>query len=362
MNKMRILGLLLMFSLNVVFGQAPKFSNDFLNLGVGARGMAMGGAVVSLSDDVTAGYWNPSALAQSKARFQIAGQHAQWYAGIGNYDYAAFGKSLDNEGRSFGAISLIRMGIDDIPNTLRLRGPDGSIDYSRISSFSVADYALIVSYGRKLENTDKSSPWSLGGSVKIVHRSFGSFAKAYGFGIDAGILYHRNKLRFSVMGRDITTTFNAYKFSFTDEEKATLQITGNEVPGSSIEITLPKIIAGISYQMSLGAQTHLTPAIDIEFSGNGTKTQLVQASNLGFDPRIGVELEFRNKIYLRGGIGNFQKIPQLVNQGSKDFSAQPSGGLGLRLGKLRIDYAMTNIASVGIGLYSHYISLILDIR
>jgi len=38
--------------------QAPKFSNDFLNIGVGARGMGMSGAVTASTKDVTAAYWN----------------------------------------------------------------------------------------------------------------------------------------------------------------------------------------------------------------------------------------------------------------------------------------------------------------
>jgi len=39
---------------------ARKYSNEFLSLGVGARGLAMSNTMVSLSDDVTAAYWNPA--------------------------------------------------------------------------------------------------------------------------------------------------------------------------------------------------------------------------------------------------------------------------------------------------------------
>ena len=40
----------------------PKYSNEFLNLGAGARSLGMGKTQVSLADDATAGYWNPAAL------------------------------------------------------------------------------------------------------------------------------------------------------------------------------------------------------------------------------------------------------------------------------------------------------------
>ncbi|MEP7195815.1 MAG: PorV/PorQ family protein [Saprospiraceae bacterium] len=356
---------LLFFTISLIFtisvySQAPKFSNDFLNIGVGARGLAMGSAVSATSVDVTGAYWNPAEMALGNSNFQVAGQHAQWYSGIGNYDYVGFGKRLDSDKRSFGAVSLIRMGIDDIPNTLRLRGPDGSIDYSRISSFSVADYALLVSYGRRLGNVEKDSPFSIGANLKLIHRTFGSFAKSFGFGFDAGIAYEKSGWHLSMMARDITTTFNAYKFSFSDEEKATLQLTGNDIPKSSVEVNLPKLILGIAYNIKLSNKIGLLPCVDIEFSGNGTSTQLLPASNLGIDPRIGFELDFKRKIFLRFGANNFQSIPSLIDPNKKDFSVQPSGGLGLKLGRIGLDYALTNIASTGVGLYSHYISLNLD--
>ena len=46
-----------------VFGQFRKYSNEFLNVGAGARGLAMGGAQVASVKDGTAGYWNPAGLA-----------------------------------------------------------------------------------------------------------------------------------------------------------------------------------------------------------------------------------------------------------------------------------------------------------
>lgn len=348
--------LLTFFSQLILFGQAPKFSNDFLNIGVGARGMAMAGAASAHTVSVQAAYWNPAGLPGNPAKFQVSAQHAEWFSGIGNYDYIAFGKKLDDEGKNFGALSLIRMSIDQIPNTLRLRGADGSIDYSRIEEFSVADYAFLISYGRKLG----TGPWSLGATTKIIHRSFGSFAKAWGFGIDIGLKYGSEKFAFSLMGRDITTTFNAYRFSFSTEEKIVLQQTNNEIPASSVEYTLPKLISGVAYSIRLSEKMNLLSAMDLEFSTNGTKSSLVASNHFNIDPKLGFEIDYNRRIFLRFGAGNFQNVLSNDGSGNKEFSFYPTAGLGIQIAKITLDYAMTNIGNAGLGLYSHYFSLNLD--
>ena len=44
-----------------------------------------------------------------------------------------------------------------------------------------------------------------------------------------------------------------------------------------------------------------------------------------------------------------------------DWTIQPNAGIGIKLGRLRLDYAFTNIGDVtGSQLYSHIFGLILD--
>jgi len=42
--------------------QFRKYSNEFLNIGAGARGLAMGGAQVASTEDGNAGYGTPAGL------------------------------------------------------------------------------------------------------------------------------------------------------------------------------------------------------------------------------------------------------------------------------------------------------------
>jgi hypothetical protein len=62
---------------------------------------------------------------------------------------------------------------------------------------------------------------SWGGNVKIIHRKVGEFATAWGFGLDAGfkIRDYKGKWGFGVNARDITTTFNSWNFTFTNNQK-----------------------------------------------------------------------------------------------------------------------------------------------
>ncbi|MGZ8511738.1 MAG: hypothetical protein ACXWWA_15225, partial [Chitinophagaceae bacterium] len=67
--------------------QFRKYSNEFLNIGAGARGLAMGSAQVASVSDGTSGYWNPAGLVGVKDHPQINLMHAEYFAGIGKYDY-----------------------------------------------------------------------------------------------------------------------------------------------------------------------------------------------------------------------------------------------------------------------------------
>ena len=69
--------------------------------------------------------------------------HAEYFSGIGQYDYGAIAIPIQDNKRTLG-ISFLRFAVDDIPNTLNLLDPSGAVNYNNISSFSAADYAVIV--------------------------------------------------------------------------------------------------------------------------------------------------------------------------------------------------------------------------
>ena len=98
--------LLLLLICNRSIGQFAKYSNEFLNIGAGARGMAMGNAQVASVTDGTAGYWNPAALADVRTAPQLNLMHAEYFAGIGKYDYASLALPLKDNKRTLGLTLL----------------------------------------------------------------------------------------------------------------------------------------------------------------------------------------------------------------------------------------------------------------
>ncbi len=339
-------------------GEFRKYSNNFLSIGVGGRAHGMGGAVSATTSDVFSTQWNPAGLAQSTAPLSVAAMHAEWFAGVINYDFIGVAKELNAEKRAYGALSIVRMGIDNIPNTINLFDPDGSINYDNISSFSAADYGIFLSYGRQLAQ----SKWDIGGSVKVINRRIGPFATAWGFGLDVGLQKHSGRWHMGIMGRDITTTFNAWSFSFTEEERRILQETNNLVPKSSTELTAPSLITALGYEAPIGEKNSLLVEMNLEFTFDGQRNTLISSSFTSVDPRIGAEYGFNDKLFIRGGLANMQRIADDLNPAAKKTIVRPHFGIGLNLNRLHIDYALTNVGDTENSTFSHIFSILLDFK
>jgi len=327
-----------------------KFVNEFLNIGVGARALSMSGSVTASSSDASATYWNPANLSGINAPMEFNAMHANWFGGIANYDYLALAKRVNQEKNGYFGLSMIRLGIDNIPNTLNLVGPDGSIDFDRVTTFSAADYGFFLSYGQEIKSNFKA-----GGNVKVIHRTIGTFGASWGFGADLGVTLVAGHFTFSAMARDITTTFNTWSFNLSEEEKKVFLATGNDVPLSSTELTLPRIIFGTAYKFDKGNFSGLAE-VDLNISTDGRRAAIISGNRFTIDPTFGFEIGYAKRVYLRGGIGNLQRIINLQNANSNTFDFQPNVGLGLGLGRLRIDYALANVGNVSGVLASHIFS------
>lgn len=329
---------------------APKYSNEFLQIGVGARAYAMGNANVANVSDVTAAYWNPAGLTEIKDWAQVGLMHSEYFAGIAKYDYLGIAHSLDK--KSSVAFSAIRFGVDDIPNTTQLIDNEGRIDYDRITTFTAADMAFLFSYARKLD----VKGLSLGGNFKVVHRKAGDFAKSWGFGLDAGLQYKMNKhWNFALMGRDITTTFNAWIFNLDNETKEVFLETGNEIPENGLEITLPRFILAANYRTNLGNNgMFLNAEMNLDLTTDRRRNVLLQTNLISGDPHLGVEVGYKEFVALRAGLNKVQQVKDFDD--SYSYTFQPNVGIGVGFKGVTLDYAFTNLGGA-VNAFTHIISL-----
>ncbi|MEP6596117.1 MAG: PorV/PorQ family protein [Ginsengibacter sp.] len=341
--------------------QFRKYSNEFLNIGAGARGLSMGGAQVASVKDGTAGYWNPAGLTGVQDYPTINLMHASYFSNIAKYDYGSVAIPVGDNNRTLG-LSILRFAVDDIPNTLFLVEPDGSINYNNIQTFSSADYAFLFSFAQKIKD-EETSKISFGANAKIIHRKVGKFATAWGFGIDAGFRMESDKWSLGVVARDVTTTFNAWSFTFTEKEKEVLYLTKNEIPVKSTELTAPRLVIGGAYNFHLGDAVNLLTEADFDFTFDGKRNTVISGSPISIDPHIGVEAAIKEVFFIRAGIYNFQKAladGDTTNQ-KKVWIYQPGLGAGFKIKNVSIDYAFSNLANQSNPLYSHIFSLKFDL-
>jgi len=344
--------LFILLSIQLVTSQtARKYSNEFLNIGVDAAALGMSKSVVATSSDVNSSYWNPAGLANI-TDYQGAFMHAAYFAGIANYDYVGFAMPVDE--KSALGITLIRFGVDDILDTSNLIDNDGNIDYNRISLFSAADYAFNFAYARKLTVTGLN----IGFNVKMIHRIIGDFANSWGFGIDAAAQYEKNNWKFGMMLRDITTTYNTWSFNEEAFEAIADAIPGeNQELPESTELTLPKAQIGVARQFVLSKDFGLLTELDLNLRFTQTN-DIVSSNFVSINPSFGFQANYTELVFLRAGIGEFQNELQFDERTS--VTLQPNFGVGFKFKGIQIDYALTNIASVGNALYSNVFSIKLD--
>jgi hypothetical protein len=343
-------------SLTEASAQIRKYSNEFLAIGVGGRAFGMGGATVAGCNDVTSGYWNPAGLTGINNDFQTGLMHAEYFASIAKYDYGAVAGKIDSSS-AFG-ISVIRFAVDDIANTTQLIDAGGNLDYDRITTFSAQDYAFIFSYARKMVVPGLS----VGGNFKIIRRTVGDFAGAWGFGIDAGAQYQLGEWKMGAVVRDVTSTFNAWSYNLSQEMIDAFTQTGNEIPKNGLELTMPRLIFGVSRTWTFGKKDQFSAGGEVDFVNtfDGKRNVPIRTGLWSMEPVAGIELGLKNMIFLRGGVSNIQKAKDVLGESVTTF--QPNFGVGIKIKSVSIDYSLTDIGDQSVALYSNVFSLRIDLN
>jgi hypothetical protein len=302
------------------------YAGEFLELGVGARSLAMGGTGTAISEDATAGYWNPAAL--NALRYpMIAAMHESRFDGTVGYDYGALAFPLDT--RSSAAISVLHIGVSDILDTRNALvdannngqlDPSEYLDYDKVSSFGNYDWVAILSFGTTAgppslhllspdAGTTQSYPLWWGVNAKLIYRRLDPQTTGTGIGFDLAARYKpSDALTLAAVIQDATTTLITYS-------------TGTK------ELVSPTLKLGSAYTLNItsNGDHRILPTVDadIRFEDRGSVAQL-HAGPVSADFHEGIEYQYKNIFALRGGYNDLDMW---------------SVGVGVTISKFRIDYA-----------------------
>jgi len=229
----RLIYALLYFLALPAVATAGNYAASFLDIGVGARALGMGGAFSGLADDATAFYWNPAGLSFLEST-QISGMYAPQYGSVrnpmGTFHYLGFSQPLIG-GAAIG-FNWIRLSVDDIPVYSELPGsywdrihdpslrptgePEGYLSDTEDAFFFTFSKMnrTYLDMGWKFHQVRVDMP--VGINIKWIRQSVGDVS-ATGLGLDIGaqIRMHVDdlfnstqygKLCFGFHLRDITKT------------------------------------------------------------------------------------------------------------------------------------------------------------
>ena len=126
-----------------------------------------------------------------------------------------------------------------------------------------------------------------------------------------------------------------------------------------MEITRPQLILGGARTFEFNDKVSLQSEVNLIFTTDGQRNTLISADPISIDPALGLEASYRNFLYLRAGVNQFQRELDFGNEESLTF--RPSMGLGLQLGSLLVDYAYTDLGDDR-NTFSHVVSLRLALK
>lgn len=323
-----VLPITVLTSYTVSQTKVGKYAGEFIAIGVGGRALGLGSAYTALANDVTAGYWNPAGLSFMMYP-QIGLMHDERFGGLVNYDYGAV--ALPVGAQTSLALSVIRLGIDNVPDT-RNAGVDVNgtplppsdlqnfdhIDPSRITYFNAADWAIYFSYAKR-----SSERFSYGANVKLIRREMGE-TSASGIGFDVAAQYLlTEKLVVGANLQDVTTTLVAWNTGTT-------------------ELISPTMKLGSAYFIdALGGRFAPAVDVDVRFEGRESASNL-NLGGVSFDFHSGLEFDFRNIVAVRAGYSDIGSL---------------NVGTGIHLPKFDIDYSFAKFNGADQLDNTHRISL-----
>lgn len=318
--------------------------SNFLAIGVGARGQALGGAYTALARDVTAMYWNPAGIAHiggPSANLSIA----ELYSGLDiRHTFAGGVLPLGSSGAI--GVSFISLSSGDIERTTE-DFPEGN-DPAFGPTFTWRSTAAGIHYGRRL--TDRLD---FGVGFKLITEGIDNATANY-LALDIGTQFSTG-LYGTTIGAALTNLGTSSRFRGPAIERFVFDGFG---PGAT-EVEFRTRSTPLPTAFRFGVRTDLTGSPEALLSRAPGHNFVVLGEVLdGIDTDVNwalaAEYIFRNVLFLRGGKRWVNERYDEFRDGGFGFSW--GAGLSLPIGEGRrigFDYAHTNMGELSnVQIYS----------
>lgn len=276
-------------------------SADFLNLPVGARAAAMGGAYSAIAEEASAIYWNPAGLAQIP-KLSVIFMRSQYVADI-SYQYAAYAHRMTYDSVIAGSVLLTDIGAIDRTD----------ISGDKLGTFSPRDEVFTLSYSKAiLELSDRDMDVSIGVAAKYISSQI--VEKAHAYAGDVGIMtYNFTNIPYR-LGVTMTNLGSGMRYDVDSSPlPLTFKLAGAVNPFKnmlfSADLVLPKQNAP---SFLFGAELSTEPNELTRLSARaGLNTQRLKDGLAGFTMGAGATLHFFSLDYAfvpMGELGSTHKI------------------------------------------------------
>jgi len=288
-NQIGLVILLLFIMVNVVFAsETSPLRGWYPNLGVGVRALGMGGAYTAIANDPSGPQWNPAGLCQVQAG-KIDWMHSDLYGINIKYGYIGGAFDLSKAGRTGFFIKRL--------------------DASPAFNFPYDEYTIALCKAKQYLSP-KFGRIQIGVNMKYMPFEAESdrySVKAYGLGVDAGILIRKGKLRFASVIADPFTVIKGTKYyQGADAGKVEERLEPQLIFGMAFvpdltwrfAVDAEKKASGVVWRMGLEHWVNDNIAWRIGLNDNNIAA--------GFGIGLG-RYEF-NYAYQQGGFGNTHRI------------------------------------------------------
>lgn len=281
--KKYLLTLILLITVQISFAQNPNLGASgaqFLQIPIGARAEAMGGAIIGLTDDASSVFWNPAGIVKVK-NFQAFFSYIDWF-NMFDVNAASLVYNAGDAGSFAASMIVFSTGKMEITTETE---PNGTGRF-----FDAGDLALGVSYARYL--TDR---FNVGVTVKYVHQRIWN-ETASGFAFDIGTQYLLDFQNLTIamsmtnFGSDLK--YDGPDLDLTHRKDNNFPIS-RLAPGRLItdEYPLP-----LNFQVGIGFDIFETDFVKIKGAIDVTHPNDNQER-----AHFGTEFSFFDRLYFRGG-------------------------------------------------------------